>query len=88
MDLVDPIASEPNEEREDDMSSLAAGFSMWMHKRAVRAQGETTPDSKVPGSKRLKWSGPDKEAQKSPVVITVDSPERASDALSALEGAA
>ena len=88
MDLVDPISSEPAKEREDDMSNLAAGFAMRMNKRAVSAQGETTPDSEVPGSKHPKWSGPDKEAQKSPIVITVDSPERASDAPSALEGAA
>ena len=59
-----------------------------MCKRAASAKGETTPDSEVLGEKRPKWSGPDEEAQKSLVVITMDSPKRASDALSALEGAA
>ena len=48
---------------------------------------ETTPSSEVPGEKRPKQSDPDKEAQKTPVVINVDSPKRSSDALLALEGA-
>ena len=30
MDWVNPISSEPIEEREDDMSNLAAGFATWM----------------------------------------------------------
>ena len=38
------------------------------------SQGETTPDSEVPGSKHPKWSGPDKEAYNNPTVMTVDSP--------------
>ena len=32
VDWVDPISSEPVEEREDDMSSLAAGFTAGMRK--------------------------------------------------------
>ena len=47
-------------------------------------RGKTTPSSEVPSEKFLKWSGPDEEARKSPVVITVDSLERASEALPAL----
>ena len=83
--LVSQIPSEP---AEVDMSSLVTGFAAPMRKRVASAQGETTPDSDVPGGKRPKWSGPDEEAQKSPTVITVDSSERAYDALPALEGAA
>ena len=37
MDWVDPNASDPAEEREDDMSSLAARFAAWMLKRATSA---------------------------------------------------
>ena len=84
---MDPVANESIEERGVNMSSLAARFVTQMPKWVASAQGETTLDSIVPGGKRPKWSGPDEEAQKSPVVITMDSLERASDALSALEGA-
>ena len=87
MNWVDPISNESIEERGDDMSSLATRFVTQMRKWAASAQGETTLDFIVPGDKRPKWSGPDEEAQKSPAVITVDSPERASGALPALEGA-
>ena len=69
------------------MSSLAIGFVAPMCKRAASAQGETTPGSEVSGGKHPKRFGPDEEAQKSSPVIIVDSPERASDALPALEGA-
>ena len=62
MDWVDPISSEPAEEREGDMSSLAAGFVALMCKRASSAQGETTLGSEVSSDKRPKWSGPDEEA--------------------------
>ena len=44
---MDPISNEPAEEREDDMSSLAIGFTTWIGKWAVCAQGENTPGSKV-----------------------------------------
>ena len=39
------------------------------------------------GGKRPKLAGPDEETQKSLTVINVDSPEQASDAQPALEGA-
>ena len=63
MDWVDPITSEPAEEREDNMSSLATGFSTTMSKPAASAQGETTPSFEVPGDKHPKRSGPDEMAQ-------------------------
>ena len=75
VNCVDPIVSEPAEERKDDMSNLAARFVAQMRKRATSTQKETTPSSEVPGGKRLKWFGPDKEAYKSLAVITVDSPK-------------
>ena len=62
VDLVDPISSELAEEREDDMSSLATRFSARMCKRAMSAQGETTPSSKASGGKRPKRYGPNDEA--------------------------
>ena len=70
------------------MSSLAVGFAMRMRKQDVSAQGETTPGSEVPRGKRPKRSGLDEEVQKSPTVVTLDSPERASDALPTLEATA
>ena len=88
VEWVDSIASDSAEEREDDMSSLTVGFVEQMHKQAASAQGETTPGSKVFGEKRSRWSGLDEEAQKSLTVITMHSPEQASDALPTLEGAA
>ena len=72
---MDLISNESAEEREDDMSSLTAGFVTRMCKRATSPQGEITPCSEVPSSKRLKWYGRDEKAQKSPAVITVDSPK-------------
>ena len=51
MDCEDPISSEPAEEREEDMSSLAAGFVARMHKRAASAQRETAFGSKGPDNK-------------------------------------
>ena len=59
---MDPISSEPAEEREGDMSSLAAGFVALMCKRASSAQGETTLGSEVSSDKSPKWSCPDEEA--------------------------
>ena len=32
MDWLDPTASDPTEKREEDMSSLSVGFSVWMRK--------------------------------------------------------
>ena len=48
------IASKSAEESEHDMSILAAGFALWMRKRAASAQGETTLCSEVSGGKRTK----------------------------------
>ena len=81
------IASEPVEESEHDMFSLATGFNAGMCKRAASAQGETTLGFEVPGDKRLKWLGLNEEVQKSPIVITSLSPERAFNAFPTLEGA-
>ena len=74
MDLMDPIVSELAKEREDDMSSLAAEFAAQMRKRVAISQGETIPGFEVLGDKRLKWSSPNEEAQKSLTTITMDSP--------------
>ena len=87
VDLVDPNASDPDKEREDDMSSLAAGFAERMRKQAISGQEETTSGFEVSGGKRLKRSGPNEEAQKSRGVITMDSQNEPPDALPALEGA-
>ena len=77
MDWLDPTTRDPTEEREEDMSSLAVGFAAWMGKREASAQGEATLGFKVSGRKRPKQSNPDEKAQKSLVVTTVDSLERA-----------
>ena len=70
------------------MSSLATSFFAWMRKRASSAQGETTPGFIVLEGKHVKQSRLDEKAQKSPIIVTLDSPEQASDAFPALEGAA
>ena len=62
VDLVDPNASDPAEERKDDMSSLAVGFSSQMCKWAMSAQGETTLGSEVSRGKRPKRANLDEEA--------------------------
>ena len=69
------------------MLSLAIGFALRMRKRATSAQRETTPGSEVPDGKRPKRYPLDEKVQKSPTVVTLDSPERASDTLPSLEGA-
>ena len=51
MDCKDPISSEPAEEREEDMSSLAVRFVAHMRKRATSAQRETAFGSKGPDNK-------------------------------------
>ena len=51
---LDPHASDLAEEREEDISSLAVGFTARMPKRAVRSQGETTLGSEASGRKRPK----------------------------------
>ena len=88
MDWVGLAASESAEERAEDMFGLATGLVSWMRKHAASAQGETTPSFEVPCGKRPKQSGPDEEAQNSAAVITMDSPECASDVLPDLEGVA
>ena len=72
---MDPLVGDLAKEREEDMSSLTAGFASRMHKRAMSTQRETTPDSIIYGEKNPKRSGPDEEAQKSPSVIIMDSIE-------------
>ena len=62
---MDPNTSDSAEEREDDMSSLPAGFFAQMRKQAASTQGETTPGFEESGRKRLKWSSLDEEAQRS-----------------------
>ena len=86
MDWTNPTVSESAEEMEDDMLDLVVGFIARMCKRASSSPGETIPGFKVTDGKRSKRSGPDGEVQNSPAVITMDSPEWASDALLALEG--
>ena len=54
---MDPIASEPAEEREDDMSSLTVGFFAQMCKWVASIKGENTLNSEVPSGKRPKRSG-------------------------------
>ena len=85
---MDPISSEPAKEREEDMSSLIAGFDARMRKQATSAQRKTTSGFEEPDDKQPKRSGPDGEVQKSPTMIIVDSPERAPSALPTLEGSA
>ena len=87
VDRVDLIVSESVEEREDDMSNLATRFVMQRPIQDASAQGEPTLDSEVPSGKHQKRSGPNEEAQKSPTVITIDSPEQAPNVFQALEGA-
>ena len=84
---MDPNTSDLAKKREDDMSSLADGFSVQMLKRTASAQGETTLGFEVYGEKCLKWSGPDEEARKSSAIIFMDSLEQSSDALLTLKGA-
>ena len=86
VDWTDPTVSESAKEREVEMSSLAAGFAAWLCKRAANAQGEVTPGSKGPNGKSSRLSDPEKETQKSPAVIAVDSSERAPDGVLALGG--
>ena len=57
MDWTSIITNELAEEEE--MSSLAVGFAIWMHKWATGSDGETTPRS---GGKRSRRSSPDEEA--------------------------
>ena len=75
MDWVNPISSQLAEEREEDMSSLTDKFIARVLKRAVSDQREITSIFEGPYDKRPKRSSLDEEVQRSPTVITVDSPE-------------
>ena len=81
MDWMGVIASEPIEGEE--MPSLATRFATLMRKRAAGPKGETTPSF---DGKRMKWSSLDEEARKDWAVISVDSPDRASNDQPVLEG--
>ena len=86
MDWTDPTVNESVKEREVEMSSLTAGFAKWLCKRAANSQGEATPGFKGPNGKSSRLSDPEKETQKSPAVIAVNSSERAPDDVLALGG--
>ena len=58
-----------------------------MSKRAASAQGETTPNFEILGSKHPKRSSLNDEVRRSPTLVALDSSEQTSDALPALEGA-
>ena len=62
VEWVDSITNDPDEEREDDMSSLAVEFFARMSKRATSAQEETTPGSEVSRGKRSRRFSPNEEA--------------------------
>ena len=68
MDWTGIICNELAEEEE--MSSLAARFTVRMCKRVVGSEGETTPRS---GRKRSRRSFLDEEAMKDWAIISVDS---------------
>ena len=87
MDWTNLTVSESVEEREVEMSSLVAGFTMRMHKRDASAQEETTPDLKVPSDKRSRLFGLDEEVQDDLAVITVDSSEQVLEVEPAIGGA-
>ena len=70
------------------MSSLAAEFASQMRKQVVDAHGESTPSSEGPSDKCSRLSSLEEEAQKSPTVIVVDSPEQVPDDMLALESLA
>ena len=53
----EPTASEPNKEKEDDMSN----FSAQIHKQTMGAKGEITLSSEVPGKKRPRRFGLEEE---------------------------
>ena len=69
--------------KEVEMSRLAIGFVARIHKRATGSEGEATP---ISDGKRPKQSSLDEEAQKDWEIISVDSPDRASNDQSILEG--
>ena len=86
MDWMDSIVSDLAEEREAEMSNLAVGFAVRLLKRAISIQGKAIPGFEVPNDKHFKQSSPVEEVQISPVVISMDSLERAPGALPAFKG--
>ena len=68
LDWVGIIASEPT--KEEETSSIAAGFATWMWKRAAGLEGKIAP---ISDGKRSKRSSPNEEAQKDWAIISVDS---------------
>ena len=74
------ISNEPTDEEE--MSILAAGFAALMRKRATSSDGETTPNFY---GKWMKQSSPNEGAQKDWAIISMNSPNRASNDQSVLE---
>ena len=85
MDLVDLGSTKSAEEGE--MSNIAVGFAAQMSKRATSAQREANLEFEVLSEKCRKQFGSGREVQESRVVVTLDSLERASEAIPALEGA-
>ena len=59
-----------------------------MRKWAMSSQGEVNPDFEVLGGKHWKHSGSGREVKEIQAVVALDSLERASKAILALEGAA
>ena len=82
MDWMDILASESTEKEE--MSMLAARFATRMQKRVADSKDESTL---ISNGKRPRRSSPDEEAQKDWVIIPVDSPDRATNYQTILEGA-
>ena len=82
MDWAGILANESVEEEE--MSMLAAGFAALMRKWDADLEDEPTL---IPDGKRPKRSSPDEEVEKDWAIIPMDSPDRASNDQSVLEGA-
>ena len=80
MDWTNSRVRESTKEEEAAMLGLVSDFSARMHKQATSAQGETALSVEASSGKRPKLTGPNEKAQKSSVVINVDSPDRAFDA--------
>ena len=74
MNWTNPGVSKSAKKEEVEIAGLISGFSARMRKRAASTKGETAPSYEAPSGKRPKLSGLDEQAQKSPTVINVDSP--------------
>ena len=86
MDRTNLGVRESAKEEEVKMSGLIFDFAVRMRKNESSAQGLIAPGFEVPGGKRIMLTGLNEEAQKSPTVINVDSPDKAFNAQSNLEG--